>query len=187
MFPESDFRIRARQILQMLRPRPASGNFGLDLLMLVLVAGFQYSVSSSGPLRLAGLDLITPWLVISAIRLRNLQANILAICGALIVESHHSVPAGMYLCIYLILTNVILQAREAISWRQRIPWIMTFSTAGVWVVCFTIFVVLFAAGTSGLSWTLLISSLLRLFWIIAIGLLFSLPWVRPDAEEPVPQ
>lgn len=122
-------------------PRPVSGSFGLDVFYVILIIALQVSILPS-LISYSRIDLLTPWLVFLFIGLSTGPAMILALLGAIALENHGTVPAGLYFCSYWIMGTLISLFKKNISWRNTLPWIATFGISQLWIVLFETFVFL---------------------------------------------
>ncbi len=169
-------------------PRPNTGLFWKDLIFLLFIVFLQTTVAPSLLGSLGHLDFLTPWLVITFIRQRAPQACLMAVAGGLLLETRLAVPAGLYICAYLIVCTLLVQVRPALSWRYRTPWLFCYAAATLWLIVFEGFVIHFLKSSSPLSqWEFLLQSILRILVAISLGMALSRKWMKLDAEEPVPQ
>lgn len=182
-----DFWVKLRRIAPELRPRPNTGRLWQDVVCLVLVIALQVGVLPSLVGGHVALDLVTPWLAISFVRQRAPQATVLALVAGFTLETHSSLPAGLYLTSYWIMANVIIQVRPALSWRHRVPWLATFTLAEVWIIAFATFVQAFMGGMVPLDGWLWLGQAVEIVVAIFFGMRLCQPWLQFDAEEPVPQ
>jgi hypothetical protein len=178
---------RTRRTLKKWRLRPNTGSLTKDILFLLVIGFIQITVLPFLFGTLGYLDLITPWLVITFIRQRPLQAHILALVGALIVETRLAVPAGLYICAYWILANVISLVRPALSWRYKTPWLVSYALASLWVILFEVFVINFLQTASLHQPAYIAQQVVRFIVTVSYGMYLSREWMTIDAEEPVPQ
>ena len=169
------------------RIRPNTGSFWKDLLFIFVILFIQTTILPS----LIGLpgwyDLITPWLVVSAVRQKPLQATALALAAAFYLETKMAIPAGLYLCSYWIMINIFFQIRPALSWRYRTPWLASHSLALLWIILCEAMVLSALNENPVLTPTYVMQQLVRLLVGTGFGLYLSKEWMRIDAEEPVPQ
>ncbi|SMF32153.1 hypothetical protein [Pseudobacteriovorax antillogorgiicola] len=179
--------VQFKRFLQELRPRPNSGYFYRDVFYLVAIGFIQNTIVPALSVLGITIDLMTPWIVITAIRQNALPATALAFIAALILEMRSTVPAGMYLVIYWITVNLIIQVRLALSWRHRIPWFVTYLLAAVWVHLFEVFVVFMSRGMESMTLVFTIQQIVKIVTAVAFGMFICQEWLRFDAEEPVPQ
>ncbi|HYX34861.1 MAG TPA: hypothetical protein VE954_17320 [Oligoflexus sp.] len=178
---------RTRRTLKKWRPRPNTGSLTKDILFLLIIGFIQITILPYLFGSLGYLDLITPWLVITFIRQRPLQAHILALVGALILETRLAVPAGLYICAYWILANVISLVRPALSWRYKTPWLVSYALASLWVILFEVFVINFLQTASLHQPAYIAQQVVRFIVTVSYGMYLSREWMTIDAEEPVPQ
>lgn len=168
-------------------PRPNSGSFIKDLIFLLFIAFVQTTILPHLFGLFGYLDLMTPWLVITFIRQRPLQATILALTGAMILETRLAVPAGLYLCAYWILANVLLLVRPILSWRYKTPWLVSYALASLWILLFELFVINFLQTASLSQPGYIVQQIIRPLVAISFGMYLARNWMTIDAEEPVPQ
>ena len=182
-----EFMDRVHNFREQLRPRPNSGFFYKDVIYLLMIAFIQHTIIPTlTPFGLT-IDLITPWLVITAIRQHALPASALAFVAAGILEMRSTVPAGLYIITYWITVNLIVQVRMALSWRHQIPWFVTYFMAALWVHLFEVVVVFMGRGFEGITFIFTIQQILKILSAVAFGMLLCQEWLKFDAEEPVPQ
>lgn len=178
---------RLRRTFKKWRPQPNTGSLGKDLLFILVVGFLQITILPFLFGTLGFLDLITPWLVITFIRQRPLSGHILGLIGALIVETRLAVPAGLYICAYWILANVIFLVRPALSWRYKTPWLVSYALASIWVILFEAFVLNFLQTASLNQPVYIAQQVIRFLVTVSFGMYLSREWMTIDAEEPVPQ
>ncbi len=187
LLDRKDFVSQVRLALLDWRPRPNTGQILKDVLFVLWIAFIQTTIFPS----LFGVngyvDLMTPWLVVTCIRQKPLQAMLLASCGALVLETRLAVPAGIYICTYWILCSFLIQIRPALSWRYRLPWLVCYLGATLWVLLFESFVINFLQADLLLKPHYYLQALLRLGVATGFGMYLSREWMNIDAEEPVPQ
>lgn len=169
------------------KPRPNTGTLAKDLVFVLLIVFIQTTLFPTLLGSLGMLDLLTPWLVVTAIRQQPLQATLIAMLGAFALETKLAVPAGLYLCSYFIMINIIFQIRLALSWRYRTPWLASYSLAALWLIVFETFVLVFLHETWSFSAAYVFQEILKLAFAVGFGMYISREWMRIDAEEPVPQ
>lgn len=184
---ERDGLARLKDGLRAWKPRPNSGSLLKDSIFLIVLVFVQTTLLPAVVGTMSCFDLITPWLVIICVRQQALQATFLCLFGAWVLETRLAVPAGIYLCSYWILANVIFQFRGALSWRYKTPWLVSYSVASLWLILFESFVIGFLHHTWMPEATFALQQVLRLVISVGFGMLLSREWMRIDAEEPVPQ
>ncbi len=115
------------------------------------------------------------------------QSTCLAVIAALALETHSSTPAGLYLCAYWIIANVLYAFRELLSWRHVTPWLLTHLAAAFWVIAFECFVIVVTRGASNLTISYLSVQVARLGIATAFGMFLCRHWLNPlvdtEAEE----
>lgn len=170
-----------------LKPRPNSGFFYKDVIYLIMIGFLQNTIIPTLMPWGLTIDLITPWLVITAIRQHALPATILAFLAAFILELNSTIPSGIYIVTYWITVNLIVQVRLALSWRHQIPWTVSYLMAGLWVHAFESVVVFMSQGMEGITLVFLAQQVFKIFTAVCFGMLLCQEWLKFDAEEPVPQ
>lgn len=174
-----------REILHAWRMRPNTGSLPKDVVFVLALVFAQTTIFPTIFGSIGVLDLLTPWLVVSAVRQRPLQATVIALIGAFALETKLAVPAGIYLCSYWIMINVLFQIRPALSWRYRTPWLASYAAAALWVALFEIFVLL-GHETWTFSTAFFFQLIFKLLVAVGFGMFLAREWMRIDAEEPVP-
>lgn len=170
-----------------LKPHPNSGSFRKDVAYIIMVSFIQNTIFPSLLSPNFAVDLLTPWLVISSIHQRVLPANLLCILIGFTLELNSNVPAGMYVVAYLIITNLIIQVRPAISWRHQIPWFVIYFLAALWLHIFEFFLVLMRSSGEGLTLIYSLQQLTKIFTSVGFGMILCQKWLKFDADEPVPK
>jgi hypothetical protein len=94
--------------------------------------------------------------------------------AASILETHSTIPAGVYLCAYWIMYNVIITVRPTLSWRHRMPWLATLALSELWIIIFENFVAFFIDGIAGFSLHHAINLVVRLACAVGVG---QLIWI----------
>lgn len=183
----TDIATRWRRLKLAIKPRPNTGSLWKDIAYLLLIVWIQTSFFPTLSKGYLQVDLLTPWLVISFIRQHLTSATILAIIGAISLETRSAVPAGLYICAYWITANIIAQVRPALSWRHLVPWAVTYALAALWIILFESLVMMTSLGLSHLHWTHWINQLIRIISAVAFGMYLAREWHKIDAEEPIPQ
>jgi hypothetical protein len=187
LLERNDFYTRTRRLLQSARLRPNTGSLWKDCVFLLILVMVQTTLLPTFLPALVHIDLVTPWLVISFVRQRVAQATLLAFIAALTLETHSAIPAGLYVCVYWIAANVIIQVRPALSWRHQVPWAVTYAVTTLWVSTFEAFVIMMTRGVAELHWTYWLTQMIRLITAVGFGMFLAQEWLKIDAEEPVPQ
>lgn len=177
---------RAFALLPELMLRPNTGRFWQDTLFVVILTALQLAIFPSLFGRYILIDLVTPWLVISSVRQRPMAATLLVFVAALTLETRSATPRGLYLCPYWIMANVIMAIRPTFSWRHRVPWLMTYLTATLFVIGFESFVYAFTSRVAELGPLYWLRQAFRLAIAVAFGMFLARRWLSIDAEEPVP-
>jgi len=170
-----------------LKPRPNTGSVAKDIAFVLVILFFQTTFFPTILGSAGVLDFITPWLVVTAIRQKPLQATILAMVAAFGLETKLAVPAGIYLCSYWIMINIFFQIRPALSWRYRTPWAVSYLLASLWIILFETSVLVFLHETWSVTPSFVLQQAVKLIVAVGFGMYLSREWMRIDAEEPVPQ
>lgn len=173
-----------RDLPARLRPRPNSGSLFLDTLFILLLVAFQSSIVSGliGGSFVA-FDLLTPWIVVTAVYQSYGRAMFLAFIGALAWESRVGMPAGTVICTYWILVNVIHFVRELLSWRHLVPWLTTYALSSLAAGLFEWFILGVLRSTPYVSWWSLLYLVLRVASAVAFGLILSYRTYTSDIRE----
>ncbi|MBC7658357.1 MAG: hypothetical protein H7249_01465 [Chitinophagaceae bacterium] len=167
--------------------RPNTGSLPKDIIFALIIVFLQTTVIPTLFGSVGVFDLITPWIVVTAVRQRPLQASIIAMVAAYTLETKLAVPAGIYLCSYWILINIFFQIRPALSWRYTTPWLVSYALSTFWIIVFETFVLMFLHENWVFSATFVFQQIAKLIVATGFGLFLSREWMRIDAEEPVPQ
>jgi hypothetical protein len=157
--------------------RPNTGFLWLDIFYLLLVGALQFSIIPSLLGRYVYVDLLTPWLVINFVNQSLARSTVLAVIGALIIETHNAAPAGLFICIYWITLNLIHLVRDTLSWRHATPWIATFVLSELWVVLGEYFLTVIVRGSFEMDMVFYLVTLLRMLLAVGTGLLIVKFWL----------
>ncbi len=187
LLARQDFYSQLRSHLAALIPRPHTGALWKDIAFLLVIVFLQTTVIPRILIDEVQFDLLTPWLVILSIRQQWPSATLLAVLAALSLETRSSAPAGLYLCIYWIMVNIIIQVRAALSWRHQVPWLITYLLASLWVNLFETFVIFLSNGNSHMTWSYWVTIGCRIVSAVTFGMILCREWHSIDAEEPVPE
>jgi hypothetical protein len=187
LLARQDLLARSRYFLQDWKPRPNTGRFWQDVIFLFFIAFVQTTVGPTLFGKFGYVDLVTPWIVITSIRQRPLQAILLTSIAAFLLETRLAVPAGLYLCAYWILCNLLIQIRPALSWRYRTPWFVCYLASTLWILLFESFVLHFLQPGLLTEVSYVMHMLIRVLVAVGFGMYLSREWMNIDAEEPVPQ
>ena len=160
-------------IREYVRFHPHTGRLWWDVPLLLLIGALHSTVLPSLTASLLAIDLMTPWLVTILIIEKIPRALLFCTLAGLILETHTTAPAGLYLCIYWMITCVIYLTRETLSWRHALPWLLTYVGAQLGVIAFETFVLAISAGSRPFSWTYIYAQLCRLLIAVGIGMLLS--------------
>lgn len=183
---QTNFWDRFREKLPEYRLRPHTGKLWLDFIYVLVIVALETSLlrSVSGDLRL--FDLLTPWVCVSILRKRTPAALALCLWAGFVKESQSAIPAWSYVCMYWIIGVLIVQGRQALTWRYASAWTAMFTAAVAFMFSFELFLLLFLARSIPWSAYFVLESVLRLGISIGFGMFLARPWLRFDAEEPVP-
>ena len=158
----------------LLRPRPNSGKFWLDVTWLIVIACFQCSILPSITGSVIYIDLLTSWLTVSVIRQDLFRGFILAAITALALETHSTLPAGIYFCIYGVIVAVVANLKDPFSWMHNMPWSVSIILANLWAVVFEVIVLaILNDGMPFFEWRIVLVYLSRLAFSIPFGLLLA--------------
>lgn len=167
--------------------KPNSGKLWIDLLNLFAIIWIQSTLFPSMSWRLINIDLITPWLVISFIRQKFGTSTFLCVVASLGLELRSTMPAGLYVCAYWMIANVIIQVRPTLSWRHKVPWAVTFLLAALWISFFETAALAISLDSFTANWHYWLDQLIRITSCVSVGMYLSKEWQRIDAEEPIPK
>ena len=117
-----------------------------QVIQLHLVAILQLVVCSEILGKDSAVDVLTPFLVIKCIELKELRSGILMLLAATILEHHGSYPRGMYLSAYWVLLVSLYLMRHHLSWVNRRTWAFVFITSSLWIFSFERFVLVLKLG-----------------------------------------
>jgi len=129
-----------RELPAQLKLRPNSGKLWLDTLFLLFLAAIQFAILPDIFGRFIYVDLLTPWLIINFVQQPPWRATFLLFVGAMAWETHSVAPAGLYICAYWIMANVLHHVKDTLSWRHSTPWLVSFLCGELWIVLFECFV-----------------------------------------------
>ena len=184
-FGEETWITRIRKVLPEFIPRPDTGRLWHDILFIFLIAALQFTVLPTFLGHHVIVDIMTPWLVVAFIRQSGPSAFVLALIGACIIETHSSVPSGVFLCIYLIMHSVVLSVRATLSWWRYVPWLVTFLLCELWAILFENFVALLLDDVRTFGVVSLFEQLLRLSLAVGIGMALRAMRLSWDRREKV--
>ena len=88
------------------------------------------------------IDLITPWITIACIVKPPLRCFLLCAFAALLVESHSTIPHGLYLYVYAGIGSVLLGVRKHISWQSTIAIPVALWATQAWIFSWELTVIL---------------------------------------------
>lgn len=129
---------------------PHTGRLWLDIVLLFACALLQHAILPTATRGLVPIDLMTPWLVIGFVQQPLLRSLVLLVIGALLVELHSAIPAGLYIAALWVVCATIMLFRSSLSWWHAFPWVVTFALSELWIVAFESFAHSISAG----GWTL---------------------------------
>lgn len=187
LIQRDDWLTRLVKFLPELRPRPNTGRLWLDIVFVLFMVTLQVFILPLFLGKYLYLDIVTPWLAISFVRQKPINANILALVAACALEGHSSTPSWLYICSYWIMSNVIMNVRGNLSWRHRVPWMVTFALSQFWIIMFESLVISFQMGIDYLGFKYWGLQIPRLAFAVGLGMYLSREWLDFNAEEPVPQ
>lgn len=154
-----------------LAPCPLSGSLWRDTWSILLLIALQTTVLPSLLPEHLLVDLLVPWLLFIFVAQPAYKTILLTSLAALGMETHLSVPSGLYLCSFGIFAIFILFLRHHISWRRPISWAVMFALFELWVICLeNFFTAVRVGGWDFLTVTCIFSGVLR----VAIGTVIGL-------------
>lgn len=152
--------------------RPHSGYLWLDFILLLIVSALHFTILPTLVGKLLAVDILTPWLLTYFIAAPFKKSLIIGVFAALIVETHSSAPAGMYLSLYWVALVTLWLVRVSLSWRHAFPWLVTFAAGEVWIVFSEYFVRSVNLASLRLSWADVSAGLLRVIFAVIVGMIF---------------
>lgn len=141
-----------------------------SLLPILPLAVLQLTVL---PMLLPVFDLLTVWVIISAITLGLARSLLIAALVALILETHTVAPLGLYFCAYWSLIISIYLCKGVVAWNMRISWLVTVALGELWII----FLETLAVDTPNL-YPYTSTCLLRLVSSILLVAWFSSPFMK---------
>lgn len=163
-------RLSLASLKLLLKPQPYTGELSVDIIFLFLVGALHSTILPSVFGRYLLIDLMTPWLVCTFVAAPLTRSIVLAILGALILETHSAAPAGVYMVAYWAIMAALWLARSTLSWRHVFPWAVTFFVAELWVIAFETFVMAVNLGDFHFNPVQIVHQSLRLVVATLIGL-----------------
>ena len=167
--------------------RPHTGNFGVDLLYILVLIILEESLVGSVFGWIGPIDLVSTWLMVNLLRKKPAPALFMAVLVGLVQESRSSVPAGTYLCIYWILAVGIVQLRPVLSWRFYTPWVTMFCVTQLALELIKWAILAISSDVFSLSVRELLLVIVQVGVALGFGLWVCQPFLGPYAEEPTPQ
>jgi hypothetical protein len=155
---------------------------GDSVRLLVLMAIDLAVVGSFPPYRLV--DLTTPYMAFLFISRPAPRSLLLLLIAGITLEHHGSMPAGSYVCAYLMAMTVITLMRHQVAWRSYFPWMVTLVGVQGWVVLFELFMYLIKDPSFfAHNLPFLFSQGLKMLWALAMGTFFYLNSSKALGEE----
>jgi hypothetical protein len=156
-----------------LKFKPHTGYFWLDLINLLLVAMIQLAILPALMGGIVYIDLLTPWVVTGMVMQSLTHGSALGLVAALILETHSTAPAGLYICCFWVLCVAINLVRTNFSWRLKLPWFATYLISMIWVLGFENFYLFVSHGSENFDLHYLISIIGRFLIALAFGMILS--------------
>jgi hypothetical protein len=169
----STLRLVARAVRPYIMFRPYTGHLWIDFLLLLLISALHFTILPTFLGKIVLVDLLTPWLLTYFISAPFKKSLAIGIVTALIVETHTSAPAGMYLSLYWVALVTLWLIRVSLSWRHTFPWVMTFAAGEIWIVFSEFFVHSVTLSAVSVTLTDLVEYLARIAFAVGAGMLFS--------------
>ena len=169
----SALRSVARAIRPYLMFRPYTGHLWLDILLLLLVSAMHFTIFPTIIGKIVLVDLLTPWLLTYFISAPFKKSLVIGVLTALIMETHTSAPAGMYLSLYWVALVTLWLIRVSLSWRHTFPWLVTFAAGELWIVFSEFFVHSVTLSAVSLTLTDLVEYFARIAFAVGAGMIFS--------------
>ncbi len=160
-------------VLPHLRLRPYSGKLWLDVICLLVVGALHFTIIPTVTGSWLAVDVMTPWLVTVFVVEKLPRAALIGLVGSIILETHSSTPAGMYVCAYWVMLCVLQLTRATLSWRHIFPWVVTYLVTEIWVIGFETFVGAVYESGYQFDWKFLSGQIARVVAAMLIGLVLS--------------
>ncbi len=169
----SAFKVAIRAVRPYLMFRPYTGHLWLDFLLLLIVSALHFTVLPTIIGKIVLVDLLTPWLLTYFIAAPFKKSLVIGVLTALIMETHTSAPAGMYLSLYWVALVTLWLVRVSLSWRHAFPWIVTFAAGELWIVFAEFFVHSVTLSAVSVTLTDLVEYIARIAFAVGAGMIFS--------------
>jgi len=127
-------------LIQTLYPKKFGTSLIWDIGYLLFLVFFEHTVIPWFIPFFGYIDFITPLITAFAVTQSYTRSVILGVVAGSAMESHMTIPAGTFICSYLVIINVLMIIRDIISWRQFNAWIMVSLSSILWVFLFETFV-----------------------------------------------
>jgi len=177
-------------IVRAIRPymmfRPYTGHLWLDFLLLIFVSALHFTILPTILGKIVLVDLLTPWLLTYFISAPFKKSLVIGILTALIMETHTSAPAGMYLSLYWVALVTLWLIKISLSWRHAFPWVVTFAVGELWIVFSEVFVHSVTLSAVKVTVSDLIGYLARIAFAVLAGMIFSSRVRREGILEDTP-
>jgi hypothetical protein len=168
----SPLRIALRSVRPFLIFRPHTGWLWLDAVLLLLVSALHFTILPTLLGKLLVVDLLTPWLLTYFVVAPFKKSLTIGVLAALIMETHSSAPAGLYLSLYWVALVTLWLVRVSLSWRHAFPWFVTFCAGEAWIIFSEYFVHSVNLSSVRITLTDLTACLLRLGLAVVAGMMF---------------
>lgn len=169
----SKLRLVARAVRPYMMFRPYTGHLWLDFFLLLVVSALHFTILPTIIGKIVLVDLLTPWLLTYFISAPFKKSLVIGVLTALIMETHTSAPAGMYLSLYWVALVTLWLIRVSLSWRHTFPWVVTFAAGELWIVFSEFFVHSVTLSAVSLTVTDLVEYLTRIAFAVGAGMIFS--------------
>jgi len=84
----------------------------------------------------SGIDIVTPWLVISILLYPGLQICFLGVLSGFLLEVHNNLIKTYFISLYWSLLGVLLIARSKIVLQNYLSWVIVLLLAQIWILFF---------------------------------------------------
>ena len=169
----STLRAAVRAIRPYMMFRPYTGHLWLDFILLLVVSALHFTILPSLIGKIVLVDLLTPWLLTYFVAAPFKKSLVIGALTALIMETHTSAPAGMYLSLYWVALVALFLFRVSLSWRHTFPWFVTFTAGELWIVFSEFFVHSVTLSAVSVTLTDLIECVARIAFAVGAGMMFS--------------
>lgn len=164
-------------------PTPFPSGAMRDIYSLLAILFLQFAIVGK-IIPFVYVELVLIWIMIAFVRHKPFSSFVLGGIAAMFLETHLSVPAGIYFLLFGVMGILIYVVRDHIFWRSQTPWIVCFLLAEV--VSFVIELVSLmplAIKLVELDFWFFISLIVRVIFIGLFGSFFAFYEAKREVEE----